>query len=382
MKNNELEVKSFIEGFVSEKGRIPSLDELYQSGLITHSLTKMYGGYRNLIEHLGFEYKRKCSYGVFYNKTNQEVSDIFNGFYQHYLPTRDEVESDYKKGIFPFGKDIIIYNFGGYRNFLKICGRKRESVVEKKTPRKCYTKDEIYNILKIALKDKTEFNSKQISEMYNSGEIPFGSGVIQKHFGGVLKMLNEIGRSDLMNINRHDFYTKIEMIDIFTNVYRNKAQPPLQLEVREDYNQNIIPFNVSDIVVKFKAYSKFLSEAGYTFNKGKYSQKYVSSDGTICDSKKELLIDEFLNSNNIKHQHHVKYSDLIPDVKKWNKSDFLLHDNTIVEYFGLYGVKKYNEKVKKKLAILEENNMKYIAIYPKDITRLDVIFKDYIKEVS
>lgn len=53
-------------------------------------------------------------------------------------------------------------------------------------------------------------------------------------------------------------------------------------------------------------------------------------------------------------------------------------DGTVVEYFGLMGNKNYEYRVNEKLKIFKKNKIKYIAIYPNDINRLDFLFKDYL----
>ena len=123
----------------------------------------------------------------------------------------------------------------------------------------------------------------------------------------------------------------------------------------------------------------FLIEAGYDYNKGKYSQKYLTKDGKICDSKSEYKIDEFFHKNGINHKHQPKYKDIIDGFEKLSKADFLLNDGTVVEYFGLVGQPKYDKKVRKKVNVLEKNNIRYIDLYPNDLKKLNEIFKDYVR---
>lgn len=382
---------NYIEGSIDKFGRLPTEKELIDNKFITWRCARDFGGYSKLIENLGFEYVRTCKFGMMHNLTDNEIVTIFNSHYVDETPLLKKIHSDYKEGSFPISKDAILHRYKNYKSFLEMCGREKPKVSLRKTdeelkykrPSQCvkyveYSKCEVVTTLKLALENEGDVSYEKISELYNSKKLPFGINTIRKYFNSIGDAMFSIGRMDLIKINRNKYFSKEDMIRIFTSEYDSL---PSQLEVEDDFKCKLIPFNVIDICKNFGSYSNFAIECSYDYIKGKYSQKYKSSDGTICDSKKELMIDEFLNKNKIPHTHHVFYKDLISGVKGSSKCDFLLSDNTIVEYFGLHGVKRYDEKVSKKIKLLEDNNMKYIVIYPRDISRLDEIFKDYIKEV-
>lgn len=129
---------------------------------------------------------------------------------------------------------------------------------------------------------------------------------------------------------------------------------------------------------EFKTWNKMILHFGYTPMTKNLSKKRIKcSDGHIVDSVSEKIIDEFLTSHNISHEVHKRYNDskLI--------SDFFLTDhNVYVEYFGLDGeFVKYDENTQRKLKLFEDNDLKVITVYPKDLfpeNKLSELFKLWI----
>lgn len=129
---------------------------------------------------------------------------------------------------------------------------------------------------------------------------------------------------------------------------------------------------------EFKTWNKMVVAFGYTpMTKNLRRKRIKCSDGHIVDSVSEKIIDEFLTSHNISHEVHKRYNDskLI--------SDFFLTDHDVyVEYFGLDGgFVKYDENTKRKLKLFEDNDLKIITVYPKDLfpeNKLSELFKLWI----
>lgn len=213
----------------------------------------------------------------------------------------------------------------------------------------------------------------------------FGEGFL-KNFGGYRKLVEYCGfeykktfsYSVTLNI------TKQQMIDDFKKYFNTKIAPS-SVEVDIRYFNKDFYFGVSAINDKFSTYTEFIRLCKYEdFSNGNiYSKKHIAKDNHVCDSASEQIIDDFMFLNNIKHSIHGKYKDFIPNFEGRNKSDWILDDGVVVEYFGLKKVHKYNQRTEKKIKILEDNNISYIAIYPEDIGNLKNIFYKYlIKEVS
>lgn len=239
------------------------------------------------------------------------------------------------------------------------------------------TKKEFGEILYNHYKDFEFVTQDIISKEYNDGKFPYGYGAVKKYFGSFNCFCKEYGLYHLIKSKKHSYFTEREMTEIFIKRFPNMSMPPSQIEVNKAY-KNGFDFSVDMLLPKFGSYSKFLLMAGYEYNRGLYSQKYLADDGEVCDSKTEYQIDLFLHDNNIKHSHQNKYYEIVSGLKRGSKVDFLLCDGTIVEYFGLVGNKRYDQKLRKKVEILETNNIKYIAIYPEDLSKMEILFKDYL----
>lgn len=85
-----------------------------------------------------------------------------------------------------------------------------------------------------------------------------------------------------------------------------------------------------------------------------------------------MIIDNWLFARKISHERNAPYLDT------QFTADFKV-GNIYIEFFGLHNeLKRYDQLMKIKLKIIRENNLKLIAIYPKDIfpkARLNEIFK-------
>jgi len=103
---------------------------------------------------------------------------------------------------------------------------------------------------------------------------------------------------------------------------------------------------------------------------------HEASDGTICLSQAELVITEFFISNNIKFEKEVPYCEFSEDERcGMKRCDWLLPDGTVIEYFGMPELEHYKKKMTKKLEIINDNKIEFIALYRKDLSKLHKIFK-------
>ena len=270
--------------------------------------------------------------------TNEMIKKGFLNSYGEVPPSFYKFVDDYKKGLFHISPYTIRDRFNGYKPFIKFCGYDTKERIDKngvnrgyklereRQKRKKYinySKSEVGKKLYEAFWDCDYVNNKTIKDYYNQGKLPFGEGVIKRHYGCMLNAFKEIGLYHLITARKHSYFSKKEIIDTFVKRFPNKEMPPSQLEVDKKYKESYLFFNVSNLISKFGSYSKFLLEAVYNYNKGKYSQKYLAKDGVVCDSKSEYKVDVFLHKNNIKHKHHVKYNKIIEGLDNQSKVDFI-----------------------------------------------------------
>ncbi len=109
----------------------------------------------------------------------------------------------------------------------------------------------------------------------------------------------------------------------------------------------------------------------------------IAKDGILCDSKEEMIVHNYIidnyNNNNIIHCGRSKKY-IISDIKNNVKyiPDWIINDNIIIEYFGLFYpdktekvfidyVIKTNQKIKFYNKYCDENNKIFIALFPCDL---------------
>ena len=262
---------------------------------------------------------------------------------------------------------------GGYFNILKKYGLEKPSPYHWEVENK---KNAIIDfIIKFNNNNKRPPMLKEINQ-----KMKVDRGFIHLQMGGYKKVIKDLGIDYKKQITQSQSfkYSKEELIKMFKDVYR---ETPSVKKLIRDNRKGKTPFGIDTINTVFGNYTNFITSCGMKLNND-LGQKKKANDGHLVDSHAECEIDNFLHENNIKHDVHVDYKNFIDNLDKKYKMDFLLDDGTFVEYFGLEGYRNYSQKMRKKVDIMEKNNINYIAIYPNDLKRLDDVFKDYIGGVS
>lgn len=123
---------------------------------------------------------------------------------------------------------------------------------------------------------------------------------------------------------------------------------------------------------RFGTWNNAVKAAGLNPNPVLFAKKYFANDGHRCDSLSEKIIDDWLFAKKVIHEKNVPYLNTL------FTADFKAK-NIFIEFFGLYHeLKRYDQRMKIKLKIIKDNNLKLIAIYPKDIfpiPKLDFILQ-------
>ena len=111
----------------------------------------------------------------------------------------------------------------------------------------------------------------------------------------------------------------------------------------------------------FGSWNKMITAAGLKPNPVRFGKRQTANDGHICDSFAERIIDDWLYSNNVRHQRNILYPNSSRTV------DFLIKGR-FVEFLGLNGeLKEYDKNTKLKEQLAKKYNLKLIKIYPKDL---------------
>ena len=101
-------------------------------------------------------------------------------------------------------------------------------------------------------------------------------------------------------------------------------------------------------------------------------RKYRARDGHKCDSRQERLVDDFFTEHGVIHELHPLYPqhpELNPRMDR--VADWRLQDGTLVEFFGVLGKTRYEEKSRLKVELARATGVTLIAIYPRDLRRRD-----------
>ncbi|HXK40881.1 MAG TPA: hypothetical protein VJ046_02150, partial [Candidatus Paceibacterota bacterium] len=154
-------------------------------------------------------------------------------------------------------------------------------------------------------------------------------------------------------------YTKEEIIALIKeHVVRTNRVPPKR-EVPEVSHRAIYLFG---------SWNNALTIAGLTPNRSHDNRMYKrllgkAEDGHKCDSVSEILIDNWLHKNKIKHSRNVQY----PNTN--HLADWAVNNSKIfIEYFGLANDSpRYDRAIKEKKLLCKSNRINLIEIYPKDL---------------
>jgi hypothetical protein len=145
------------------------------------------------------------------------------------------------------------------------------------------------------------------------------------------------------------------------------AKEKIIKEIKEFFRKNKrIPFKREYHAYKmarfyFGTWNKAIKTAGFAPNPIRFAKKHTARDGHICDSLSEKIIDDWFSARKIAHGRNVRY----PNSKF--TADFKVKDFW-VEFFGLHHeLRIYDKLMKEKLKDAKKNNLKLIAIFPKDI---------------
>lgn len=113
--------------------------------------------------------------------------------------------------------------------------------------------------------------------------------------------------------------------------------------------------------IGFGTWNNAVMAAGFNPNPVMFANKYLANDGHQCDSMAEKIIDDWLSENGVQHDRRIPYG------KNRMTADFRV-GKTLIEFFGLHGQHDgYDRLVKEKQKLWQKQNLKVIALYPKDI---------------
>jgi len=186
-----------------------------------------------------------------------------------------------------------------------------------------------------------------------------------KNFSGINKYCSRTCLSKIINPKKIPIEKyKERVINKIIDFYKKNERIPVKKEMYGLYRT---------ARKLFGTWNKTIEAAGFKPNPVLFAEKHIANDGHKCDSFAEKIIDDWLNTKNIKHKREVPYPE-----DRTLTADFVIKNNW-VEFFGLAGeLKEYDKLVKRKQILSKKYKLQLIEIYPKDlfpINRLSEIIK-------
>lgn len=156
-------------------------------------------------------------------------------------------------------------------------------------------------------------------------------------------------------------YTSEQLLDIIKRTAQELKRVPAKRELKE----------IANICTKsFGSWNDAIISAGFRPNRSHSQRMYkrtntVASDGHLCDSASESLIDNWLSEHNISHERDAPY----PETK--HKADWVISvggQEIFIEYFGLANDSpRYDREIKRKQNLCRKYNLTLVAIYSQDL---------------
>lgn len=176
-----------------------------------------------------------------------------------------------------------------------------------------------------------------------------------KHCGKVVPSWNKYCSSKCSAAGRKKTLdqTQFDAIARIRKFYKTYKRIPVKREMYGLYKTARLAFG---------SWNKAVEASGFDPNPVLFTKKFVANDGHICDSFTEKIIDDWLLDHSIPHERQYPYTN--PRFT----ADFKIGDNTLVEFFGLAGVRRgYDEIIIKKRVMAEKSQMRLIELYHKDV---------------
>lgn len=151
------------------------------------------------------------------------------------------------------------------------------------------------------------------------------------------------------------------LIDIIKSTVKKLKRVPSKRELKGI---------VDSCIRHFGSWNNAIIAAGFNPNRSHNQRMYKRTtakavDGHICDSVSELLIDNWLTKNKIKHERNAPY----PNTN--HRSDWVVNlqgETIFVEYFGLAkDSPRYDRSIRKKKSLCQKYKIKLLEVYPWDL---------------
>jgi len=225
-----------------------------------------------------------------------------------------------------------------------------------------------------------ELGRLPLSKEINECKYTNGCGSYNKYFGGINDVFIQLGYvPNKISISLH--MSNEDIITIYKDFIEDCGVVPSHAYASDTY---ILP-SPHTVMRRFEcSWNEFITMLGYTPNDCRYN-KTEAGDGTLCNSVGEAITHNYLLKLPIDNlEKETMYRDILCDEDLQQEAGFKRLDWTFqynrqvyyIELFGMMGFQEYDRKHDEKISLITRDNKlkNFIAIYPKDLNKLNQIF--------
>jgi hypothetical protein len=147
--------------------------------------------------------------------------------------------------------------------------------------------------------------------------------------------------------------------------------------------------NIIYLLIFFLVFIVIILSQAKVPKKREYGVESVTEKGEVVRSYSEKILTDYFIRNNINYVYEPEVTSKSFFKTRIGLADFYLPDyDTYVEFWGLVNAddkwtrERYVKRMKKKMAQYYSNDIKFISIYPDNLTNLDWIFRTKFKKVT
>lgn len=239
-----------------------------------------------------------------------------------------------------------------------------------------------------------------------------------KEFGGILfyddykKLEYAYSYSIFYRLYNDTYENVIKSLgyDFKDKIFYKESKEQMKKDLLNFYTENNrFPYEKEFLAEnKLSSYSRYLSIFGSLknvcedigldyklfFNKNGIRRKCFDNNGDVCNSLTEKKIADYLIKNNIKFKKEVYYKDILKNVKKDYRLDFVLYINDkeyYLEYFGLYSIKnkaemyvRYVKRTNKKIKLWYKSGLidSCIFLFPRHTYKIERHLDSILKDIN
>lgn len=173
-------------------------------------------------------------------------------------------------------------------------------------------------------------------------------------------------------------YSREKLIGKIKEFVQEEGRVP----TKNEFAKNPLYPNYATYQSYFGSWNKGIIAAGYKPNEMWFvlenSRNLQAKDGHLCNSVSEIIIDDWLFKNNIKHKREYLY----PEGKC--RCDFVI-SGIFIEFFGLANtnlVPEYNNIMERKRKLCKRYNIPLVELYEKDLHNLDKSLNKRLEDIE